>query len=136
MGKTQLEAKLAVDCGYWPLYRYNPSLQGEGKNPFSLDAKAPDGTIQEFLGGENRYALLEKIAPEESKRLRSKIEEEYMVRYEDLKYMAAQEPTKVAAHAPVEAGENGGDKCEVTATPEHARTSSGSEPCDDGRAGK
>jgi pyruvate-ferredoxin/flavodoxin oxidoreductase len=136
MGKTQLEAKLAVDCGYWPLYRYNPSLQGEGKNPFSLDSKAPDGTIQEFLGGENRYALLEKIAPEESKRLRSKIEEEYMVRYEDLKYMAAQEPTKVAAHAPVEAGENGGDKCEVTATPEHARTSSGSEPCDDGRAGK
>ncbi len=64
MGKTQLEEQLAVQAGYWPLYRYNPLLADEGKNPFTLDYdKAPDGTLQTFLSGENRYAQLEKILP-------------------------------------------------------------------------
>jgi Fe-S-cluster containining protein len=53
MGKTQEETKLAVQCGYWPLYRYNPQLKAEGKNPFILDSKQPrHGSFQEFLGGE------------------------------------------------------------------------------------
>jgi pyruvate-ferredoxin/flavodoxin oxidoreductase len=88
MGKSQEEAKLAVESGYWPIYRYNPELIQEGKNPFTLDSKAPDGTLQEFLGGEVRFAALEKSFPEESRRLRSKIEQEVMDRYEMLKMMA------------------------------------------------
>ncbi len=88
MGKTQLEAKLAVDAGYWPMYRYNPLLKDEGKNPFILDSKEPDGTLQEFLSGENRFAALEKSFPEESKRLRAKLDNEIQDRYEMLKKMA------------------------------------------------
>ena len=88
MGKSQLEGKLAVESGYWPLYRYNPELIKEGKNPFVLDSKAPDGTIQEFLGGETRFAALEKSFPIESKRLRAKIGEEVTDKYSMLKMMA------------------------------------------------
>ncbi len=89
MGKTQLEQKLAVDSGYWPLYRYNPQLADEGQNPFILGSKAPDGTLQEFLSGENRYAMLERFYPEFSKEYRSKIETDFNKRYETLKHMAS-----------------------------------------------
>lgn len=88
MGKSQLEGKLAVESGYWPLYRYNPELIKEGKNPFILDSKQPDGSLQEFLSGETRFAALEKSFPEESKRLRKKIEQELADRYAMLKMMA------------------------------------------------
>ncbi len=88
MGKSQLEGKLAVDSGYWPLYRFNPELIDAGKNPFSLDSKAPDGTLQDFLGGETRFAALEKSFPDESKRLRSKIEDEVTDKYTMLKMMS------------------------------------------------
>ena len=88
MGKTQNEAKLAVESGYWPMFRYNPDLIAEGKNPFSLDYKEPNGTLQEFLSNEVRFAALEKSHPEESKRLRAKIEEEVYDRYKLLKAMA------------------------------------------------
>ncbi len=88
MGKTQEEQNLAVTSGYWPLYRYNPLLAEEGKNPFIFESKAPDGTLQQFLSGENRYASLEKQFPEESKRLRQKIEKEYNERYNIYKHMA------------------------------------------------
>ncbi len=88
MGKSQEEEKLAVDSGYWPLYRYNPALEEDGKNPFILESKEPDGTIQEFLGGEVRFASLEGTFPEESKRLRAQIEEEVTRRYAILKKMA------------------------------------------------
>ena len=88
MGKTQLEQKLAVDSGYWPLYRYNPLLADEGKNPFTLESKAPDGTLQEFLSGENRYAMLERLYPDLSKDYRAKIEKDFNRRYETLKHLA------------------------------------------------
>ncbi|MCG8472866.1 MAG: pyruvate:ferredoxin (flavodoxin) oxidoreductase [Desulfobacterales bacterium] len=88
MGKTQYESKLAVECGYWPLYRFNPLLKEQGKNPFIFESKAPNGTIQEFLGGENRYAALEKSFPEESKKLRAQIEEEVNHKYEMYKHLA------------------------------------------------
>jgi pyruvate-ferredoxin/flavodoxin oxidoreductase len=88
MGKTQEEQKLAVNAGYWPLYRYNPMLELEGKNPFVLDSKEPDGSLQAFLSGENRFALLEKQFPAESERLRAKIEKDYTNRYALLKTMA------------------------------------------------
>ncbi len=91
MGKTQEEMKLAVDCGYWPLYRFNPELKKEGKNPFILDSKEPDGKLQEFLSGEVRYAALEKLFPEESKKLRAEIETQYNERYLRLKKLAEME---------------------------------------------
>lgn len=88
MGKSQEEAKLAVECGYWPLYRYNPDLAAEGKNPFVLESKAPDGNLQQFLSGESRYSQLERSFPDESKRLRAKIEEEVAARYNELVSLA------------------------------------------------
>ncbi len=88
MGKTQEETKLAVQTGYWPLYRYNPTLKAEGKNPFILDSKAPDGKLKEFLSGEVRYASLKKMFPEEAERLHKRLEEEFVERYESLKSKA------------------------------------------------
>ena len=93
MGKSQEEIKLAVEAGYWPLFRFNPQLKAEGKNPFILDSKAPNGLLQQFLSGEVRYASLEKAFPQESKQLRSKIEKEYMERFQTLQLMA--DPTLV-----------------------------------------
>jgi pyruvate-ferredoxin/flavodoxin oxidoreductase len=88
MGKSQEEMKLAVDSGYWPLYRYNPTVAAEGQNPFTLDSKEPDGTLQEFLSGEVRYASLEKSFPGESKELRSRIEKEIIDRFKRLQFQA------------------------------------------------
>jgi pyruvate-ferredoxin/flavodoxin oxidoreductase len=87
MGKTQEEMKIAVDTGYWPLYRYNPALAADGKNPFVFESKAPDGNLQAFLAGENRYAILEKTFPEESKRLREKLEVEVEEKYRSYQTM-------------------------------------------------
>jgi len=67
MSKTQDEEDRAVICGYWQLYRYNPQLEEEGKNPFQLDSKPPDwGLFQDFLDGEVRYTSLKKAFPEEA----------------------------------------------------------------------
>ena len=77
MGKSQQEEKRAVECGYWQLYRYNPSLEAEGKNPFILDSKEPDWTkFQDFLKGEVRYASLSKTFPQEAEEL-FKLTEEF-----------------------------------------------------------
>ena len=89
MGKTQEEMKLAVQSGYWPLYRFNPELEKEGKNPFILDSKDPDGSFQEFLAGEVRYASLKKTFPDESAKLTKQLEAEYMKRFDALKQRAA-----------------------------------------------
>ena len=97
MGKSQEETKLAVQSGYWPLYRYNPALKAEGKNPFSLDSKQPDGSLQEFLAGEVRYASLKKSFPDEAKRLNARLEEEYNERYENLKRLAEEKRPAEAA---------------------------------------
>ena len=93
MGKTQEEEKLAVQSGYWPLYRYNPALKAEGKNPFTLDSKKPDGSLQKFLEGEIRYASLKRTFPKEAERLHAELEEQFNQRYEDLALMA--DPTSV-----------------------------------------
>ncbi|GHT32352.1 pyruvate-flavodoxin oxidoreductase [Bacteroidia bacterium] len=70
MGKAQEEQQLAVECGYWHLYRYNPALELEGKNPMQLDSKEPDWTkFQDFLKGETRYTSLAKQFPEQAKEL-------------------------------------------------------------------
>ena len=65
MGKSQKEEKMAVDCGYWHLWRYNPALEEEGKNPFILDSKEPDWSkFQDFLAGEVRFASVKKMCPD------------------------------------------------------------------------
>ena len=89
MGLSQKEEKLAVECGYWHLYRYNPLLEGTEKNPFSLDSKEPDWTkFQDFLKGEVRFASLQKLFPERAAELLSKTEEFAKVRYENYKRLA------------------------------------------------
>ncbi len=72
MGLSQIEEKKAVEAGYWHLYRYNPELKEQGKNPFILDSKAPTGDFKAFLMGENRYASLELSFPEKAERLYDK----------------------------------------------------------------
>ena len=70
MGKAQAEQAAAVECGYWHLWRYNPALEDEGKNPFTLDSKEPQwDKFQEFLQGEVRYASLAKQFPAEAQEL-------------------------------------------------------------------
>lgn len=133
MGKSMEEAKMAVESGYWPLYRFNPELADEGKNPFVLESKAPNGTMQEFMAGETRYAALEKIAPEESKRLRAAIEKEYNERYLLLKQISEAPAVTAPAGDPVTVGNADSGFCAVTETPEHARRKGG-DACDDGRA--
>ena len=88
MGKSMEEARLAVESGYWPLYRYNPDLAAEGKAPFTLDSKEPDGTLKSFLAGENRYAQLETLHPAEAQKLQAELEKSYKERYDLLKHLA------------------------------------------------
>ncbi|MDL2235773.1 pyruvate:ferredoxin (flavodoxin) oxidoreductase [Christensenellaceae bacterium OttesenSCG-928-L17] len=76
MSKAQAEAKKAVEAGYWPLYRYNPELSAEGKNPFQLDSKDPQIPYAEFILGEVRYSSLQKQFPEEAAVLFERAEKE------------------------------------------------------------
>ena len=69
MGHAQEEIKKAVKAGYWPLYRYNPALAAEGKNPMTVDSKDPSESYQDFLKGEVRYASLLKQFPETAQSL-------------------------------------------------------------------
>ncbi|RLF36231.1 MAG: pyruvate:ferredoxin (flavodoxin) oxidoreductase, partial [Thermoplasmata archaeon] len=88
MGKSQYEEKKAVESGYWTLYRYDPRLADEGKNPFQLDSKEPDGTLRDFLMGEVRYESLTRSFPEEAEKLHKKLEEDIISRYNRYKMMA------------------------------------------------
>ncbi len=88
MGKSQEEEKLAVEAGYWPLYRFDPRLAAEGKNPFQLDSKEPTGNLQDFLMGEVRYASLVQSFPEEAKRLHAQLAVDVKERWEIYKKMA------------------------------------------------
>ncbi len=81
MGKCMEEEKLAVECGYWPLYRYNPLKKEDGKNPFTLDCKEPVAKLKEFLMGENRFASLKKIRPEEAEILFEQAEKDCNERF-------------------------------------------------------
>lgn len=84
MGNSQAEEAKAVETGYWHLFRYNPALKEEGKNPFSLDSKAPTGDYKDFLAGENRYDLLRRQNPEKAEKLFDRAAENAKERYEYL----------------------------------------------------
>ena len=88
MQNTQSEMKAAVECGYWPLYRYNPMLREEGKNPLVLDYKEPTGNYNDFLMGEVRYASLAKSKPEVAQELFAQAAVEAKERYNYLKQLS------------------------------------------------
>ncbi|KZL94035.1 pyruvate:ferredoxin (flavodoxin) oxidoreductase [Clostridium magnum] len=90
MGKSQLEGKKAVECGYWAMYRFNPALKEEGKNPFILDSKEPTADFKEFLMGEVRYASLAKQFPEAADALFEKTQRDAFERLENYKKLANQ----------------------------------------------
>lgn len=88
MGCSQLEAKLAVDSGYWAMYRFNPELKEAGKNPFTMDSKEPTMDFKEFLMGEVRYSSLKKQFPEAADALFEKTEKDAKDRLESYKRLA------------------------------------------------
>ncbi len=95
MGKAQAQGKFAVDSGYWHLYRYNPVLEEEGKNPFTLDSKEPQwDQFQSFLKSEVRYTSLQKAFPEEAAELFKAAQVNAKWRYESYVRLAAMEFTK------------------------------------------
>jgi pyruvate-ferredoxin/flavodoxin oxidoreductase len=83
------EQKKVVSSGYWPLYRYNPALAAEGKNPLQLDSKAPTTSFEDFANGENRYRVLKKINPEAAAKLMKKASDWTASRFEYYQKLAA-----------------------------------------------
>ena len=95
MGKTQEEEKRAVEAGYWQLYRYNPLLENEGKNPFQLDSKEPDwNKFPEFLKGEVRYTSLYQSFPDEAEELGNAALENAKWRYKSYQRLASMDFSK------------------------------------------
>ena len=88
MSRPMDEMKKAVDCGYWQLYRFNPALAAEGKNPFTLDSKEPTGDYNAFLSGEVRYASLKKLYPAVAEKLYEENEAEAKARYAGYKALS------------------------------------------------
>ena len=83
MGKSQAEEAKAVECGYWHLWRFNPTLEAEGKNPFTLDSKEPDWSkFQDYLNGEVRFLSLKKALPDEAQELFDETEKAAKRRYQ------------------------------------------------------
>jgi len=88
MGTSINEMKKAVDAGYWHLWRHDPRLKEQGKNPFILDSKAPTGSFQDFLKGEIRYASLKTVFPEAADELFALAEKHAHEKYQTLKRFA------------------------------------------------
>ena len=89
MGLAQAEIKKAVECGYWTIYRYNPELAEQGKNPLTLDSKEPKAEgYQDFIKGEVRYASLAKLFPDVAQDLFNKNEADAMAKYAKYKRLA------------------------------------------------
>jgi len=87
MGKTQEQEKKAVEAGYWHLYRFDPRLKEEGKNPFILDSKEPTASFREFLLSEVRYTSLQRQFPDLAEALFEKAEKDAKERYASYKRM-------------------------------------------------
>jgi pyruvate-ferredoxin/flavodoxin oxidoreductase len=92
MGATQREQKLAVECGYWHLYSFNPQREAQGQNPFQLDSKEPDWSkFQDFLKNETRYMSLTKTFPKEAETLFAETQRNAEWRYKQYKRLSATE---------------------------------------------
>lgn len=91
MGRAQEEERKAVECGYWHLWRYNPALEAEGQNPFSLDSKEPDWSkFKDYLKGEVRFASLFKMQPEAAEELFQAAQDNAQWRYNNYKRLSQQ----------------------------------------------
>ena len=90
MRYSQQEGKKAVESGYWQLYRFNPLLKEQGKNPFVLDSKEPTGNFRDFIMGEVRYASLAQFFPDVADKLFEQAEKEAKERLEGYKRLAGQ----------------------------------------------
>ncbi len=88
MTHSMNEGKRAVASGYWPLYRYNPLLKNDGKNPLVFESKDPDGTFQQFLASEVRYSSLKKISPQAAEKAFAKAEQDMKNRFRYYKKLA------------------------------------------------
>jgi pyruvate-ferredoxin/flavodoxin oxidoreductase len=93
MGKSQEEEKRAVEAGYWFLYRYDPRLKAQGKNPFVLDSKEPKGDFKGFLNGEIRYSALTRTFPKNADALFEKAEKQMREKYEMYRGLAEGQPS-------------------------------------------
>ena len=90
MGTSVNQMKKAVESGYWHLYRFDPRLKEEGKNPFVLDSKEPTESFQDFIKSEVRYTSLQKKYPEIAEVLFAKAEEDANARYAKYKRLASE----------------------------------------------
>ena len=88
MANCQVEMKRAVDAGYWQMFRYNPALKAEGKNPLTIDSKEPTGDYREFITSETRYSRLAQQFPERAEKLFADAETKAKEKYEHLKKLA------------------------------------------------
>jgi pyruvate-ferredoxin/flavodoxin oxidoreductase len=129
--------QLAVKSGYWPLYRYNPMLAAEGKNPFILDSKEPDGSLQEYLAGEVRYAALQMIFPGRGQKTAHPagggVHRSLRRPQTQGRCRVCTGPAVGRLAAPVDGAD---DACTLAGTAEHAGRAGADDACDDGRAGK
>ncbi|HAU84570.1 MAG TPA: hypothetical protein DCW90_03385, partial [Lachnospiraceae bacterium] len=91
MGRSTANMAQAVTSGYWHLWRYNPALKEEGKNPFILDSKPPKDSFRDFIMGQIRYAALMKQSPERAEELYQYTEEMAKERYEEYLKLAERE---------------------------------------------
>jgi pyruvate-ferredoxin/flavodoxin oxidoreductase len=91
MGMSIMEEKKAVEAGYWHLYRYNPLLKNEGKNPFILESKEPIGSFRDYLAGEVRYSSLLTSFPDIAEEMFTNAEQNAKERYETYKRLAGQQ---------------------------------------------
>jgi len=88
MSQRAEEERRAVDCGYWPLYRYDPRRAEKGENPFQLDFKKLKSKVADYLGGENRYTSLERSQPEVAKKLHEELQKQIDIRHAERVRMA------------------------------------------------
>ncbi len=91
MSKAMDEEKAATECGYWPLFRYNPDLETDGKNPFQLDSGEPNGKLREYMMGEVRFASLTRTFPERAETLFAEAEKFTAQRYAKYRRLAGRE---------------------------------------------
>src|SRR5438874_6106592 len=90
MAKGMTQQKLAVESGYWPLYRFNPKLESEGKNPFQLDSHDPKIALADYIYTEGRYRVLQRSNPEAAKVLLRQAQQSVNHRWKQYKHLAAQ----------------------------------------------
>jgi pyruvate-ferredoxin/flavodoxin oxidoreductase len=85
------QQKAAVNSGYWPLFRYNPDLVAQGKNPFQLDSRPPNLPLKDFIYNETRYTMLAKSNPEEAQRLLKLAQEDVASHWKLYEHLSHQE---------------------------------------------